>query len=169
MKLDQWIQTTNAKTVENILVDFLLSDGTTYSGFINMSAYADDSESIILTSRTPKEGDFQGRKIKKDEILGFNFSVAPRANFGVHHIRIAEKGLDLQFQHSMHDRQQVLLTNTVNSRDKFNSDCITYLNKLSREFMPNEKIDLVLFRQTTSKFSVEMAILNFKVREFLFA
>ncbi|MES2803482.1 MAG: hypothetical protein V4654_13395 [Bdellovibrionota bacterium] len=167
MSIDQWIQSTNAQTVESILVDFLLSDGTTYSGFINTMAYADDPTIILLTSRAPKAGVFVGKKIKKDEVIGFNFSVAARASFGVHHIRICEKGPELQFQHGIHDQQQILVTNTIASRDKFNNECLTYINKLSLEFMPNEQIGLILYRQTTSKYNVDLNSLNCKIREFL--
>lgn len=167
MSIDQWIQSTDAKTVESILVDFLLSDGTTYSGYINIVAYEEDPQSILLTSRTPKAGLFVGKKIKKDEIVGFNFSVAARASFGVHHIRIGEKESELQFQHALHDQQQILVSNTIDSRDKFNNECLAYIKKLSLEFMPHEQIGLILHRQTTAKHNVDFHTLNYKVREFL--
>lgn len=155
--------------LEGILVDLLLTDGTTYSGYINSVAYEDDPEHILLTSRSPREGMFVGKKISKKEIIGFNFSVTARANFGVHQIRIAEKGTDLQFQHAIHDGQHFVLTSSIESRTKFNSECIAYLNKLSSDLLPNEQIGLVLYKGITTKYNVDLASLSHKVREFLSA
>ena len=169
MGINRWIESVSPNTLETILVDILVADGATFSGYINSVALVEDPECILLTSRPPKEGLFVGKKILKKEIIGFNFSVTPRANFGVHQIRLAEIGTDLQFQHAIHDQQHFLLSNKVEAKNKFVDECMSYLKKLSAEFVMNEKITLILNRGTTNKFNVDTQGLDSKVREFLLA
>lgn len=168
MNIDEWIHTQSSETLENILVDILVTDGSTYSGFINSIAYVDDPEHITLTSRSPREGLFVGKKILKKDIIGFNFSVIPRANFGVHQIRIAEKGTDLHFQHAVHDDHRFSLTSGIEARDKFVSECLSYIRKLVKDLLPNEKIGLILHKDRTLKLSIDSSDLGDKIREFLY-
>lgn len=167
MDLDSWIQSINAETLESILVDILVTDGSTYSGYINSEAFKKSTDSILLTSRTPKAGYFVGKKIYKNEILGFSFSTAPRTNFGVHHFYLGEKGSDLHFQHLVHNESKVEVKSSVNSKIKFASDCMNYLRKLKAEFLPNEQITLEIFREISVKYNVDSSKVERKVREFL--
>lgn len=169
MNIDHWIQSQNPETLENILVDILVTDGLTYSGFISSVAYVDDLEHILLMSRPPSQGLFVAKKISKKDIIGFNFSITARANFGVHQIRIAQNGSDLQFQHTVHDDQQFTLTSQSQSKDKFKSECLSYIQKLSSELLPNEFIGLIFYKDKTIKYSVEYADLKTTLRDFLSA
>ncbi|AZZ36370.1 hypothetical protein CIK05_06050 [Bdellovibrio sp. qaytius] len=167
MNIDHWIQSTDASALENILVDLLLVDGYTYSGYINYVAFKDHPESILLTSRSSKAGIFVGKKIQKKEIIGFNFSTAPRTNFGFHHIYLAERDNELHFQHAIHDQYQISVTHKINSKLKFVGDCFLYLQKINAGFLPNEQITLVLFRQVRAKYCVDSVKFERKVKEFL--
>lgn len=167
MGISRWLQSISSETLENILVDILTADGMTYSGYINSVALAEDPETVMLTSRPPKEGIFVGKKLSKKEIVGFNFSVTPRANFGVHQIRITESQSDLQFLHAIHDEQKFVLKGAITSKEKFSDECLSYLKKLNSDLLLNEKVALILFRGTTFKCNVDSATLDNKVREFL--
>lgn len=167
MNLDQWIQSTSEDVLAGLLVDMLLSDGTTYCGYINTMVNIGDTESILLTSRTPRAGIFEGKKIKKTEIVGFNFSTSPRANFGVHHIYITEKGDKFNFQHAIHDEQKLVLTNNEKSVDTFKTECLAYIKRLSRDILPNEKLGLTLTKELTVKYSLDMDKIDRKIRDFL--
>lgn len=167
MDLDSWIQSVNSATLESILVDIISSDGVTISGYINNEAFKKYADSILLTSRNPKDGVFVGRKIYKNEIVGFSFSTAPRTNFGVHHIFVGEKGSDFHFQHLVHDEAKISLKETSAAKVKFASDCVDYLRKLKNDFLPNEQITLEIFREISVKYNVESSKLERKIRDFL--
>jgi len=167
MNLDQWIQSTSEDVLAALLVDMLLSDGTTYCGYINAMVHLDDTAYILLTSRTPQAGIFEGKKIKKTDIVGFNFSTSPRANFGVHHIYITEKGDKFQFQHAIHDQQNFVLTNSEKSADAFKIECLAYVKRLSPDMLPNEKLGLTLTKDLTAKYSLDIMRADRKIREFL--
>ncbi len=167
MNLEQWIQSTSEDVLAGLLVDMLLSDGTTYCGYINTMVNTGDTESILLTSRTPQAGIFEGKKIKKTDIVGFNFSTSPRANFGVHHIHITEKGANFQFQHAIHDQQKQVLTNSEKSVDAFKVECLAYIKRLSLDMLPNEKLSLTLTKELTVKYSLDITQADRKIRDFL--
>lgn len=167
MNLDQWIESTSEEILAGLLVDILLADGTTYSGYINTMVNLGNTESILLTSRTPTAGVFEGKKIKKSDIVGFNFSTSPRPNFGVHHIYITEKGDKFNFQHAVHDEQKLVLSNLEKSVDDFKVECMAYIKRLSREILPNEKLGLTLTKDLTVKYSLDITKIDRKIRDFL--
>lgn len=167
MSINRWIQSINSDTLESILVDILVSEGSTYSGYINAVALAEDPEHLLLTSRPAKDGVFVGKKISKKDIVGFNFSTTARANFGVHQIRIDENDIDLKFQHAIHDEQHFVLTGNVNGKEKFISECLSYLKKLSHDFLANEVVVLTLFGRASYQGSVDQDVLDLKIREFI--
>lgn len=167
MNLDQWIEATSEDVLAGLLVDLLLSDGTTYSGYINTKVNTGDAESILLTSRTPQAGIFEGKKIKKTDIVGFNFSTSPRANFGVHHIYITVKGTNFNFQHAIHDQQRLVLTSAEKSVDTFKIECLAYIKRLSLDILPNEKLGLTLTKELTVKYSLDITKVDLKIRDFL--
>ena len=167
MGINRWIQSINSETLENILVDILVSDGTTYSGFINAVALQEDADHILLTSRPSKDGVFVGKKISKTEIIGFNFSTTARANFGVHHIRVDQNEKVIKFQHAIHDEQHFVLTGNMAGKDKFISECLSYLSKLSRDFLVNEMVVLALFGGSSYQDTVDHSSVDLKIREFL--
>lgn len=177
MTIDEWILANNPKIMEGLLVDIFLASGAIYSGHIDSVAYAEDKDIILLASRNPNAGGFKGKKIDKLQISSFGFSSSPRANFGVHNIKIGENELDLQFQHNEHGQQQALITgvnrnenaiNSVNSRDKFNERCMDYINNLKVKFLFNEQIDLALYKNSSKQtYQLGQNELIKKVKEFL--
>lgn len=167
MGINRWIQSINSETLENILVDILVSDGTTYSGYINAVALQENNEILMLTSRPAKAGVFVSKKIAKKEIIGFNFSTLARANFGVHKIRIDEIDSDIKFQHVVHDEQYFVLSGKMDCKDKFVGECLSYLKKLSHDLPANEIFVLTLFGSTSYYGNVDQSILDAKIRQFL--
>lgn len=167
MDIDKWVQSTNAATLEKLLVDLLLSDGSTYSGYISSTSFEGDPDCLYLINRPPEEGFFVGKKIRKQAIIGFSFSVAPRSNFCVHQIRVCKSNEALHFRHNIHEKQQFLIFNTVEAKDKFNSECLVYLRNLSGQLLPNEKISLVLSKGLPDESELDLSDLHEKVKDFL--